>query len=91
MPSTEEDPVPVPKNTPHFHRILIGLNLSPNQFQITQNIQYIRTLNNPDYQNNHRLQLEDIPELENEDEDWEEGQFVDADLIEHHNTTTESD
>ena len=32
--------------------------------------------------------LEDILELE---EDWEEGQFADADLIDHHNTTQESD
>ena len=33
-------------------------------------------------------QLEDIPELE--DEDWEDGQFTDADLIDHHNTKKES-
>ena len=26
-----------------------------------------------------------------EDEDWEDRQFADADLIDHHNTTTESD
>ena len=41
------------------------------------------------YQNNHRSPLEDIPELE--DKDWEDGLFMDADLIDHHNTTTESD
>ena len=35
--------------------------------------------------------MEDIPELEDEKENWEEGQFVDADLIDHHNTTKESD
>ena len=35
-------------------------------------------------------QLEDIPELETDEENWE-GQFVDADLIDHHNTTEESD
>ena len=43
-----------------------------------------------DYQNNHRSQLENILELEDEEENWEEGQFVDADLIDHHNTTAES-
>ena len=37
------------------------------------------------------LQLEDIPELETDKENWEEGQFADADLIDHHNTTEESD
>ena len=36
-------------------------------------------------------QLEDIPELETDEENWEEGQFNDADLINCHNTTEESD
>ena len=40
------------------------------------------------HQDRQRSQLEDIPELE--DEDWEDGQFADADLIDHHNTKTES-
>ena len=44
-----------------------------------------------EYPNNYRPQLEDIPELENDEENWEEGQFADMDLIDHHNTTTESD
>ena len=35
--------------------------------------------------------MEDIPELEDDKENWEEGQFTDADLIDHHNTTEESD
>ena len=40
------------------------------------------------HQDRQRSQLEDIPELEAED--WEDGQFADADLIDHHNTKTES-
>ena len=40
------------------------------------------------HQNSKRSQLEDIPELEGEDQ--EDGQFTDADLIDHHNTKTES-
>ena len=39
----------------------------------------------------YRPQLEDIPELEDDEENWEEGQFADTDLIDHHNTTEESD
>ena len=35
--------------------------------------------------------MEDIPELEDNEENWEEGQFADADLIDHQNTTEESD
>ena len=40
------------------------------------------------HQNRQGSQLEDIPELE--DEDWEDGQFTDTDLIDHHNTKKES-
>ena len=44
-----------------------------------------------EYPNNYRPQLEDIPELEDDEENWEEGQFADTDFIDHHNTTEESD
>ena len=44
-----------------------------------------------EYPNHYRPQLEDIPELEDDKENWEEGQFVDADFIDHHNTKEESD
>ena len=35
--------------------------------------------------------MEDIPELETDEENWDEGQFEDAELIDHHNTTEERD
>ena len=44
-----------------------------------------------EYPNNYRPQLEDIPEFEDDEENWEEGQFPDADFIDHHNTTEESE
>ena len=44
-----------------------------------------------EYPNNYRPQLEDISELEGDEEKWQEGQFADADFIDHHNTTEESD
>ena len=44
-----------------------------------------------EHPSDYRFQLEDIPELEDEEENWEEGQFADADFIDHHNTTEESD
>ena len=44
-----------------------------------------------EYPSDYRPQLEDIPELEDNEENWEEGQFVDTDLIDHDNTTEESD
>ena len=39
-----------------------------------------------EYPTHYRPQLEDIPELEDDEENWEEGQFADADFIDHHNT-----
>ena len=44
-----------------------------------------------EHPSDYRPQLEDIPELEDDEENWEEGQFMDADFIDHHNTTEESD
>ena len=44
-----------------------------------------------EHPSDYHPQLEDIPELETDEENWEEGQFVDVDLIDHHNTTEESD
>ena len=40
------------------------------------------------HQNRQRSQLEDIPEMQ--DENWEDRQLADADLIDHHNTKKES-
>ena len=39
-----------------------------------------------EHPSDYRPQLEGIPELEDDDENWDEGQFVDADFIDHHNT-----
>ena len=36
-------------------------------------------------------QLEDIPELETDEENWDDGQFDDMELLDHHNSTEESD
>ena len=44
-----------------------------------------------EYPNHYRPQLEDIPELEDNEENWEEGQFADVNFIDHHNTIEESD
>ena len=44
-----------------------------------------------EHPSDYRPQLEDIPKLENDEENWKEGQFMDVDFIDHHNTTEESD
>ena len=95
MPKTSKkilSQMPPIQNTQPLCRILLGLSLSPHQFQIIQTIQYTR-IEQPRAEdpNNYRPQLEDIPELEDDEENWEEGQLVDTDFIDHHNTTEESD
>ena len=44
-----------------------------------------------EHPSDYHPQLEDIPELETDEKNWEEGQFNGVDLINHHNTTEESD
>ena len=44
-----------------------------------------------EHPSDYRPQLEDIPELENEEENWDNGQFDNAELLNHHNSTEESD
>ena len=58
---------------------------SPAEYPSHQNAETILE----QHQEDRRPQLEDIPELE--EEDWEDGQFPGADLIDLHNTTQESD
>ena len=41
-------------------------------------------------QSDYCPQLDDIPELETEEENWDEGQFDDAKLLYNHNPTEES-
>ena len=94
--NTEEDPAPVTTNSEEYSMLPQDSDRLESQSQpvlnhpehsVHQDTEHSRE----DYQSNHRLQLEDILELEDEDKNWEYGQFADADLIDHHNTTTESD
>ena len=41
--------------------------------------------------NNYCCPFEDIPELETDEENWDDGQFNDAELLYNHNSTEESD
>ena len=44
-----------------------------------------------EHPSNYHPQLEDIPELETDEENWDNGQFDDAELLNCHNSTEESD
>ena len=44
-----------------------------------------------EHPSDYRPQLEDIPELETDEENWDVGQFDDVELLNCHNSTEESD
>ena len=44
-----------------------------------------------EHPSNYHPQLEDIPELETDEENWDESQFDDTELLYNHNSTEESD
>ena len=94
--NTEGDPAPITLNSEEYSMLPQDSDRLESQSQSVQDcaehsLHQDAERSREQYKNNHRSQLEDIPELEDEDEDWENGQFMDADLIDHHNTTTESD
>ena len=92
--NTEEDPTPVTANSEEYSTLPQDSDKLESESEPVQNstehlLHQDAEQSREQYQNNHRSQLEDMPELE--DKDWEDGQFMDADLIDHHNTTAESD
>ena len=94
--NTEEDPTPVTANSEEYSVLPRDFDRLESQSQSVLNCPELSLHQHTEesrecYQNNHRSQLEDIQELEDEDEDWEDGQFMDTDLIDHHRATIESD
>ena len=92
----EENTVPVTTNSGEHSTFLQDSNkfesqsqpvLDSTEYSVHQDTEQSRE----EYPNNYRPQLEDIPELEDDEENWEEGQFAYADFIDHHKTTEESD
>ena len=91
--NTEEDSVPVTANSKEYCALPQESNRFESQSKSDQNpAEYSPHQDTEQFREPHedrqRSQLEGIPELE--DEDWEDRQFTDADLIDHHNTKTES-
>ena len=91
--NTEEDSAPVTTNSEEYPVLPQDSNRFESQSKLAQNpaeysLHQTAEQFREQHKNSQRPQIEDIPELE--DEHWEDGQFVDADLIDHHNTMTES-
>ena len=94
--NTTEDPAPVTANSEEHSTLPQDSDRLESQSQPVQNspehsVHQDTEQSRENYQNNYRPQPKDILKLEDDEENWEEGQFVEADLIDHHNTTTESD
>ena len=91
--NTEEDSAPVTSNSEEYSMLSQDSDRLESQSKSVQNRAEYSPHQDAEqfreqHKNSQRSQLEDIPELE--DEDWEGRQFADADLIDHHNTKTES-
>ena len=91
--NTEEDSAPVTSNSKEYSMLSQDSNRPESQSKSVQNPAEYSPHQDAEqfreqHKNNQRPQLEDIPELK--DEDWEDGQFMDPDLTDRHNTTTES-
>ena len=91
--NTKEDSAPVTGNSKEYSMLPQDSDKFESQSKSVQNpAEYSPHKDAEQFREQHedrqRSQLEDIPELE--DEDWEDGQFTDADLIDHHYTKTES-
>ena len=91
--NTEEDSAPVTANSKEYSALPQDSDRFESQSKSVQNpAEYSPHQDTEQFREQHknsqRSQLEDIPELE--DEDWEDRQFTDTDLTDHHNTKTES-
>ena len=89
----EEDSVPVTVNSEEYSTFPQDSDRFESQSESVQNHAEYSPHQDAEqfreqHKNSQRSQLEAIPELE--DKDWEDGQFTDTHLIDHHNTKTES-
>ena len=74
-------------NSTHGSQHQSATTLSDNQTIKPKNVQQQQAEHPSDY----CPQLDNIPELETDEENWDEGQFDDAELLYNHNSTEESD
>ena len=75
------------RNTTHRSEHQSPTTCSDSQTIKPDNIQQQQAEHPSDY----HPQLDDIPELETDEENWDEGQFDDAELLYNHNSTEERD
>ena len=82
--SEDHNTIPLITNRPEHQPSEVSPDINSNEHN---NVEQHRAEHPSDY----HPQLEDIPELETDEENWDEGQFDDAELLYNHNSTEESD
>ena len=80
----DHNTIPLVTNRPEHQPSEVSPDINSNEHN---NVEQHRA----EHPSNYRPQLEDIPELETDEENWDEGQFDDAELLYNHNSTEESD
>ena len=82
--SEDHTTIPPITNTPEHQPSEVSPDINSNELD---NIEEQRA----EHPSDHFPQLEDIPELETDKENWDDGQFDEAELLYNHNSTEESD
>ena len=81
--SEDHNTIPLITNRPEHQPSEVSPDINSNEHN---NLEQHRT----EHPSNYCPQLEDIPELETDEENWDKGQFDDAKLLCNHNSTEES-
>ena len=82
--SEDHNTIPLVTNRPEHQPSEVSPDINSNEHD---NIEQHRA----EHPSNYHLELEDIPELETDEENWDKGQFDNVELLYNHNSTEESD
>ena len=75
--------VPPTTNRPEHHPSEVSADTDHTEYHSTEQLQ-------AEHPSDYHPQLEDIPQLETDEKNWDDGQFDDVELLYNHNSTEES-
>ena len=76
-------PIPLPTNRPKHQPSEVSADADHTEDDSSEQPR-------AEHPTNYRPQWEDIPELETDEENWDEGQFDNTELLNHHNSTEDT-
>ena len=82
--SEDHNTIPLVTNRPEHQLSEVSPDINSNEHNTIEQ-------HRAEHPSDYCPQLEDIPELETDEENWDKGQFDDAELLYNHNSTEESD